>query len=457
MSNDYCLKIVKIFLILILMTFSPINISAQKFWLTTFSFPGGPKTSITLGGDSCLVVGLTDKVMQSCDDGFSWNFTLNTDAIYCLASAGAGRLIAGGTGKIFYSDNTGESWDSIAINSIYPVTDITRDVDNKLILITAGITHTGNYTGDGVFASEDNGINWEKRNNGLGTNPYCDQIASDANGRLYLAIPDPDLTGSKGLFISDDSGLSWQHINISIDGQGIIADEITINYTTGLSVSPDDSVYLSLFGSAVNVGVTLNIHKSINDITSNNFWKVDKVANVNHWWNDHPLNDIHFAANGDWYSSISGSLITGGTFFSANQGQRWDQHQEGLGLDKFGSFSNQLFAENESGKIYMVQLYDEQIYWADTSMTLAVTELQNNADNNFIIFPDPVKSLGDVQISRHDSGGIMHMVIRDISGKIILQKELEYPLTFKAPEKPGIYLVNIRDRDLSRNFKVIVF
>jgi hypothetical protein len=51
----------------------------------------------------------------------------------------------------------------------------------------------------------------------------------------------------------------------------------------------------------------------------------------------------------------------------------------------------------------------------------------------------------------------MHLVIRDISGKIVLQKELEYPLTFKAPEKPGIYLVNIRDKDLSRNFKVIVF
>jgi hypothetical protein len=240
--------------------------------------------------------------------------------------------MAGGLGKIFYSDDLGESWDSVSISTVYPVTNIIRDIHGNLYAITASISGTGHYEGDGVFFSEDDGINWSQRINGLGPNVYCDQIAADSAGRLYLAIPDPELTGSKGLFISEDSGLSWQHINILIDGKGIIPDEITIDYTTGLSVSPEDSVYLSLFGTAVNVGVTLNIHKSINDIMDNNFWSVDKIADVNHWWNDFMLNNIHFAKNGDWYSSVSGSPLTGGTYFSENEGLTWDQHLEGLGL-----------------------------------------------------------------------------------------------------------------------------
>lgn len=456
MLNNYHLKIAKIFFIQVLITVFSINVSAQKFWLTTNSFPGGPKTSIILADDSCLVVGLTDKVMRSCDDGFSWNFTLNTDAIYCLSQANSGRILAGGEGKIYYSDDIGVSWDSVVLNTSYPITNIIRDVNGRLFAITARISGTGLYEGDGVFLSEDNGILWNQRNNGLGNNIYCDLIASDTNGRLYLAIPDPNLTGLKGLFVSDNSGLSWQHINIFIDGKGVIANEITIDYSTGLSVSPDDSVYLSLFGSAVNVGVTLNIHKSINDITSNNFWTVGKVANVNHWWNDHLLNDIHFATNGDWYSSISGSVVTGGTFFSANGGKSWDQHQEGLGFDKFGSFSIQHFAEDGSGKIYMIQLYDERIYWADTSMTLGVTELKNNMDSNSIIFPNPVKAKGTLEIKWLGSGGYKHLTISDISGKIIFEKDLQFPLRFKAPDNPGIYIINVKDNYNSRNFKILV-
>jgi hypothetical protein len=456
MFKDYSLKIAIIFLITLMMAVNTMSVNAQKFWLTTNSFPGGPKTCITLTGDSCLIVGLTNSIMRSCDGGFSWDFTLNTNAIYCLSLANSGRIIAGGNGKVFYSDDLGESWDSVALNTVYPVTNIIRDVNGKLFAITAFIITAGDYTGDGVFLSEDNGMQWTQRNNGLGSNIYCDQITSDVNGRLYLAVPDPFLTGLKGLFISDDSGLSWQHINILVDGQNIFSDHITINYTTGLSVSPDDSVYMSIFGTAVNVGVTLNIYKSIDDILDDNYWSVIKVANVNHWWNDFMLNNIHFAKNGDWYSSVSGSPLTGGTYFSANNGMSWDQHQEGLGFDKFGSFSSQYFAEDNSGKVYMVQLFDERIYWADTSVVLAVPDLTDKNGTDIIIFPNPVRRNEDVEIRWPGSSGSKHLMISDLSGRVILSRNLESPFTFQAPEKPGVWLVNVRDNNHSRTFKILV-
>jgi hypothetical protein len=457
MINNYKLTIVKVFFILFQTGIFTPTITAQEFWLTTFSFPGGPKTCITLAGDSCLVVGLTNSVMRSCDDGITWNSTLITNAIYCLSLANSGRIIAGGNGKVFYSDDLGESWDSIALNTVYPVTNIIRDVNGKLFAITAFIISAGQNTGDGVFLSEDNGMQWTQRNNGLGSNIYCDQITSDVNGRLYLAVPDPFLTGLKGLFISDDSGLSWQHINILVDGQNIFSDQITINYTTGLSVSPDDSVYISIFGTAVNVGVSLNIHKSIDDILDDNFWSVTKVANVNHWWNDRLLNNIHFANNGDWYSSVSGSVLTGGTFFSNNEGRSWDQHREGLGLDKFGSFSVQYFAENDSGKVYMVQLFDERIYWADTSMTLGLDDTPVNSDIDITIFPNPVKSHGNLEIKWPGYKGNKHLTISDLSGKVILERNLEKSTIFQAPDMKGLWLVNVRDNNYSKTFKVVVY
>lgn len=52
---------------------------------------------------------------------------------------------------------------------------------------------------------------------------------------------------------------SWQQVGITIDGLGIIPDQIQIERITGLSVTPQHSLFISIKGVADNVGVRLNL------------------------------------------------------------------------------------------------------------------------------------------------------------------------------------------------------
>lgn len=423
------------------------NVSAQKFWLTTYSFPGGPKTAITLVDDSCLLAGLTNNVIRSCDNGYSWDSTLNTTSVFTLFTAQSGRIFTGSSGKIFYSDNVGDTWDSVSLNHGYPVTKIIQNVNGDLFAITGTLDLNQGFVGAGVFYSNDNGEQWVQRNNGLGAYLSCEQIAYDSNGRLYLSVADEMVSGNAGLFYSDNSGQQWQHVLIDINGQNIIDNRIKVGNTRGLSVSPDDSIYLSISGTAVNAGVTLNIHKSTYDITDTTKWQVTTVSNTSTWWNDRLLNNIHFASNGDWYSSVRGSLNTGGTFFSIDKGQTWNKQLQGLGLDQFGAFSTQYFAENDSGKVFMVQFLDERIYWADTSVLTAIQDENYKDIGSLRLFPNPASANSKVELKVNGNDNSKLVTISNILGETVFRRKFTESFSIDAPEQKGIYILTVKTDD----------
>lgn len=205
----------------------------------------------------------------------------------------------------------------------------------------------------------------------------------------------------------------------------------------------------------MNVGVTLNLQKSIYDITKNSMWNVNTISNTSIWWNDRLLNNIHFAKNGDWYSSIRGSLNTGGTFFSKNKGQTWNRHIEGLGLDFSGIFNKQIYAENEEGKIYIIQLMDEHIYWADTSVVTSVKLDSENSFNPFILAPNPAGQNNVVWVKSDSSSNYDSITLTNVLGKVILHKSLNNSMHFNAPELRGLYFVTIRKIDGSTHTQVL--
>jgi len=248
-------------------------IPAQKFWLTTYEFPGGPKVGLTLSGDSCLFAGIRNGIIRSCNDGFHFDQVLGASAIYTVYSAGSGEILAGGPGKIFFSVDSGHNWDSITLDSNYPVTQFLENHSGGLFAITGTLDPERGYVGSGVYYSENGRSDWEKRNQGLGSYLCCDRIAMDRNGRLYLAVSDEYNSGNGGLFISEDNGKSWEHIDIRIDGKNTIPDDIQAGQTFGLSVSPDDSLYFSFTGSADNVAVDLNLVIDIREIGGPGFWR----------------------------------------------------------------------------------------------------------------------------------------------------------------------------------------
>jgi hypothetical protein len=248
------------------------------------------------------------------------------------------------------------------------------------------------------------------------------------------------------LFISDNKGLLWEHISLRADGPGGLPDPIKINNTFGLSVSPDDSVYLSYAGIASNFLVRLNTVKSIEDIRNNNFWKPYLVSNPVSWWLDRILNNIHFAKNGDWYSSANGSINTGGTFFSKNKGLSWNKIDYGLGLDIYGERNAQIFAETSKGKIFMVQLLDERIYMADTTV---VTANRNDPASSFnlYLYPNPVFRTGKLVLSTSFPSTEYKLSVIDFNGRTLsTRKFYGNKMEFEAPGQSGYYIVQVENK-----------
>lgn len=449
-SNQHLQLAILMFLLLNL----AVQVQAQRFWLTTYEFPYGPKTGITLTKSNCLFVGLTNGVIMSCDEGNHFDRVLKTSAILSIFSTKDGKVLAGGYGKIFHTDASGQNWDSISINSSYPVIQFAENSKGDLFAIASGYSDEEQiYTGDGVFISEDKGLTWVHRNTGLGAYKGCQKIAIDNIDRLYVTTADEYISGNGGLFISDNNGLLWKHIDINIDGQNTINDYLRVETNYGLSVSPNDSVFFSFSGISANVGVDINIRKSIYDIEKSNFWETFKVSNSNLWWNDKSLYNIHFAVNGDWYSSFRGNINSGATYYLKNGINSWTKIDYGLGLNELGLRSEQHFVEASGGKIFMVQWMDERIYWTDASITTSV-EPKPGQSSKLRLFPNPVNRGGDLTVLSKWNDTNYTINIYDGVGRIVFSTTGNGDLlNIKAPLIPGFYhleLIGIHSRESAR-------
>jgi hypothetical protein len=309
--------------------------------------------------------------------------------------------------------------------------------------------------GDGVFFSDDQGKTWTQRNSGLGNYKAGERIACDKNGKIYLAVADENVSGNGGLFISGDNGLSWQHIDIQIDGKNSIPNQIKVANTTGLTFTPDDSLIVSLSGIAVNTLVQLNIKKKITDVKDNSFWKPFIISNTSTWWDDRLMGNVYFAKNGDRYSSVAGSVSQGGTYFQKKEKNTWQRYDYGLGLDMNGTRNFQYFAENSSGKVFMIQMLDERIYWTDESLlTSAPAPIESKG---FSIFPNPVKRGEIVQLLSDKDLNEHQISVYDSTGKVVhtVEKTFQNP-RIVAPLTPGIYFVVVQNQQGKIISKLVV-
>jgi len=440
------MKTIKLYFLTLLL-FQFYSGSGQQFWLTTNEFWGGPKTGIAKINDSIMFVSTTDAVLRSTNQFQSLEKSLDASAIYSLFATKQGKVLAGGTGKVFVSEDSGITWDSVGINTIYPIKQFIENSSGELFAIT-GVYEDG----DGVFFSSDEGKNWEQKNDGLGSYLGCDKVAIDKNDRLYLAMSDPDTYGFGGLFSSEDNGSSWQKVTVNIDS---IGNNIRIGVTTNLSVLPTDSVYLSFYGSGGNFAVELNIYKSINDMTTSDNWHLLKVKNYTVWGMDEPLNNIFMAQNGDWYSSIDGNMYSSGTCFS-KEGTSWEVLEYGLGLNEFGKHSEHFFIETENGKIFMIQMLDERIYKTDKSI-LTGTPLPIQLNKEITVYPNPVMKGEKIKMKLNGMKGYKNIAVYDLTGKLIFNTITEENLVeLSGMYKEGVYIVSIRNNDSMTSSKIII-
>jgi hypothetical protein len=337
---------------------------SQDNWLIIPTFPGNAKTSLAGLQDSILFAGTANGVWRTGDAGFRWSRPLKSSIIYSVHASKSGKILAGGEGKIYYSLNKGVDWDSVSVNTDYPISKIVETSDGEFFFIT-GISTLDGFVGDGVFYNNGDMINWEARNTGLnGMALYCEQIAVDKYDRIYLGLGDEYVSGSAGLFMSDNKGISWQKISLEAKNLGTVKT----NNVYGISITPEDSVIFSVSGVVTNFAVALNMIKHRDQLTEPSPWRLMRAGTSNTWWLTGLLNTIHFAENGEWYSSISASVASGGSYVSADKGKTWIKFNTGLGISQTLQHENQFFYETSYGRIFMSQFLDERIYGTNRSM-----------------------------------------------------------------------------------------
>lgn len=430
---------------------------AQQFWLTTSSFPGGPKTGITLVDDTCLFAGLQTGVIRSCDDAHRFDAVLSAPAVFTVFSTRPGKVLAGGAGKIYVSADMGENWDSVQLNSVYPLTQFVEDPDGGLYAISGTLDLEEGLVGDGVFYSADGGLSWDQRINGLGSYKSAERIAVDQNGRIYLAVADEYTTGKGGLYLSRDKGLHWVKIDLTLEENGMASSPIKISHTTGLSISSDGMVYHSFYGVLRNALVQLNLRKPVDQIDNEGqYWQSMQVFHSVAPWLDRPLNNIHFTDRGQLLSSFSGSLNTGGTYYSAAEGQRWTRVDYGLGLDQFNRRNMQCFTEKQNGQIYMVQFLDERIYQVNTDQITSVDE-PGYPPLGIRLYPNPVHPQQMINLQVRETPSPYQVHIFDTNGRsIVVKKANTSEIEIEAPEIPGDYWVRVTSGLREKTFPLVV-
>ncbi len=438
-------------LILVCLVLTISKASAQKFWLLTYSFPQGYKNCIELYNDSSILVGQNDGVWFTENEGIDWVKVLNAKSIQKLYKSKAGRVFAGGYGKIYFTDNL-ISWDSVNINQPHFISGFTEN-NHGIYASTFSFDINVGYNGAGVFKSINNGFDWTLQNNGILETPSVQHIKADKNGRLYISVANSNVSPNAGLYISNNNAETWQHVPIEIDGKNVIPGNIKIEFFTALNIINNDSLLISFEGIAVNQLVRLNLIKPLSEVSASSLWRPVTVINKNYWWLDRPIGETITVKEHQWYSSLAGSINVGGTLFSSDDGHSWWKHSQGLGLDYTGMFNQQFFVKNSKSKVFMIQNGDERVYWTDTS---ALTSVDLNKQKlELLVYPNPSKTSSTFFVdTKNKEEKIIELYTME--GRLVYSTTSTQEIIPLQIESAGMYVLIMKTSNGFNSQKVIV-
>jgi len=397
---------------------SSLGARAQSAWQTTHSFPGGPKTGIAATGDSTLITAVATGIMCTNNQGRTWRLVLRAHFVEAVYATRSGELLAGGLGKVYRSFNAGASWDSVRLTTSYPITTFAETPQGELLLGTGAYATTGSI-GSGVYFSADKGWTWQVRNTGFGAGRYVNQLTVDRHGRVYAAVADQAVDHQPGLYMSVDNGQQWQYLPFHLRSSDFSGPVRVLEVTT-LTVSPQDSLQCSFTGSYSSIGVMGNFTKNAAEVADPSIgWSVRGGTTAQNWWFRLPLNTLHFAGNGTWYSSRTGLPGFGGTLVSQDRGRTWRLLNAGLGVSIYGLHEPQQFAELPDGKLFMVQNLDPLVYWTTSVVT---ANRPHQEQEQVRLFPNPATDL--VHLTTHTPQPLRAVTLTDLGGRLVRYFEL---------------------------------
>jgi len=290
----------KKFLFLSVIFFSALSLKAQWQQTSCQAGTGEMITSLAASGSNIYTCIDLAGVKKSSDNGSTWNFantglaadnfnalTISNSYVFVTTDSGVFRsgdngslwspantgltqpfpfamafnadrvYVSAGLGHLFYSDNEGSGWTEISNG-------LPSDLSYTNMIFGLGFKNSTIYagSGDGVYKSTDQGLNWNLSSNGItdfnvipafafaGTNVLAGTdnglyISSDSGanwtpvdlGISYISVYALKQHGAtlymgtnKGIFRSFDNGLVWDSINTGLTGRNIQALALSDTY-----------------------------------------------------------------------------------------------------------------------------------------------------------------------------------------------------------------------------------
>ncbi|WP_339786075.1 T9SS type A sorting domain-containing protein [uncultured Imperialibacter sp.] len=408
-----------------------------------------------------IYLGTNKGIVRSADEGRSWT-SLDVDPVPFFHLIVSGDSIYGvsGSGTIYVSMNSGESWHRSQLQEVIGVTDMLL-LANGVVLVATGYLEVENdvgyFRGNGLFKSQDNGHTWRKVELVRARDQYISHLAQDSQGRIYASLN--EYTSADGaLLYSTDHGDTWQALPDPLfdwggeDGLGTTS----IVQVTSLEVDRQDNIRISLQGASGRVATSLNLSSSFQGAVNGEEWSHQHLVPFGYPWLYLEAHNSYFAANGDSYAFRFGTSLTlSGVSYSKAGSDFEKKHINPLVIDGVAQFSYCVFAEGPTGRVYLIQQLDRTLYYTDESVKQPVLGVDKGTA--IAIYPNPASHSARVRMAPPAIQGQINVFSSD--GRLVYSsacapgEEVEIPLTGVLP---GIYFVTVATDRWKETHRLVV-
>jgi len=190
--------------------------------------------ALAIAENDYLYVGVDDSpplhIARSTDNGETWEDIsgIISNPVYSISTSGSDVFAGTDDGIVYYSSNFGTSWVQTSLSS---------NLITVLSIDESGDVFAGTW-GDGVYRSTDLGSSWNKIFDSGGS---IASIVTSVQGYLYAAIGRFTNNNSENIFRSSDNGLTWDRIE-----NGFTANSISI-----MMSATDNSLYITTLDQGV--------------------------------------------------------------------------------------------------------------------------------------------------------------------------------------------------------------